>query len=513
MYNPLQYGLQEGLQGLRMKSETENRTRTSPGTGKPLHSRLRHAVFAVLGLLLAAVAVFLADGRHPQFHVMTGLEVETPLGSPFEDPGVYAVLTGRLFGTWERRLPVRTVGTVDTSVPGTSELSYLTDYLFREYRCTRKVHVVDRTPPVITLYSREGDEVNWLEGYREEGFHAEDNPDGYLAAFVSAERRGNAIFYTVTDRAGNTATAERRPNYTVGPPELRLLGAQSLTLPAGLDRYADPGCTAADTFGHDMTGRVEVQGEVLPWRAGTYDLVYSVTNGAGDTVRTLRRVTVEAVPLPEPVEPEGKTIYLTFDDGPGPYTDRLLDVLDRYGARATFFVTCDQPDYFRCIARAHAAGHTVGIHTASHVYQEIYSGEAAFFEDFRRVRDLILEQTGEYPVICRFPGGSSNTVSEFNPGIMTRLASDVTDLGIQYFDWDVYSGDAGGKGATTESDRVFENVVSGIDGRRRAVVLQHDIKSFSVDAVEKIILWGQENGYTFRALDAASPPVHDDIAN
>ena len=187
--------------------------------------------------------------------------------------------------------------------------------------------------------------------------------------------------------------------------------------------------------------------------------------------------------------------------------------MDQYSVRATFFVTCDQPDFFRCIARAHAAGHTVGIHSASHVYSEIYSSEEAFFEDFQKVRDLIFEQTGEYPSICRFPGGSSNTVSEFNPGIMTRLASDVRDLGYQYFDWDVYSGDAGGKGAAAESDTVFANVTEGIGDSHHAVVLQHDIKGFSVDAVEKIILWGLENGYTFRALDAGSPPAHFDIAN
>jgi peptidoglycan/xylan/chitin deacetylase (PgdA/CDA1 family) len=96
---------------------------------------------------------------------------------------------------------------------------------------------------------------------------------------------------------------------------------------------------------------------------------------------------------------------------------------------------------------------------------------------------------------------------------MTSLASDVRDLGYQYFDWNVYSGDAGGTGATTQAETVVSNVTEGIGDRQTAIVLQHDIKGFSVDAVEKIILWGLENGYTFRALDAGSPPAHEKIAN
>ena len=121
-----------------------------------------------------------------------------------------------------------------------------------------------------------------------------------------------------------------------------------------------------------------------------------------------------------------------------------------------------------------------------------------------------MEQTGAETRLYRFPGGSDNTVSSFNPGIITRLASALTDMGYQYFDWDVKSGDAG---ETTSADQVFRNVVEGMEGRDSAIVLQHDIKPFSVDAVERIILWGRENGYVFRALDLTSPPAHFEIAN
>ena len=72
------------------------------------------------------------------------------------------------------------------------------------------------------------------------------------------------------------------------------------------------------------------------------------------------------------------------------------------------------------------------------------------------------------------------------------------------------SKDAGG---ARTAQQVFENVKAGVSTRKSSVVLQHDIKEYSVDAVEMILQWGLENGYTFRALDPSSPGCHHKIAN
>ena len=221
-----------------------------------------------------------------------------------------------------------------------------------------------------------------------------------------------------------------------------------------------------------------------------------------------RTVNVVPVPQPDKVDPGDKIIYLTFDDGPGPYTEQLLDVLDAYNVKATFFVV--DTAYSDLIAEEFARGHSIGIHTATHNYDLIYSSEEAYFADLQHMQDLIVELTGQRTTLVRFPGGSSNTVSKFNPGIMTTLAADLTDMGYQYFDWNVSSGDAG---ETTSTQKVFENVINGVQWQNVSIVLQHDIKDFSVDAVEKIILWGLNNGYTFLPLDSTSPTSHHRIAN
>ena len=157
-----------------------------------------------------------------------------------------------------------------------------------------------------------------------------------------------------------------------------------------------------------------------------------------------------------------------------------------------------------------AEGHAVGIHTASHNYKKIYASEEAFFADQQIVQDIIIAQTGKPTKLMRFPGGSSNTISRFNPGIMSRLAAAVTEKGMRYFDWNADSNDAGG--ASTSSE-VASNIKNGILSNRYANVLQHDIKGFSVNAVEEVIQWALNKGYSFAALDETSPTCHHGINN
>ena len=210
----------------------------------------------------------------------------------------------------------------------------------------------------------------------------------------------------------------------------------------------------------------------------------------------------------EVVIPEGKTIYLTFDDGPGKYTEKLLETLKKYNAKATFFVTDTR--YIHLLADIAEDGHAIGVHSASHVYKEIYASEEAYFRDFEIMYNKIYELTGIRTTLVRFPGGSSNRVSRFCPGIMTRLTKLVKEYGFQYFDWNVDSFDSV---SATTAQQVYRNVISKVSGKQCSIVLQHDIYGYSVDAVEKILQWGLANGYQFLSLEATSPGFHQTVVN
>ncbi|MBO7657295.1 polysaccharide deacetylase [Candidatus Saccharibacteria bacterium] len=203
-------------------------------------------------------------------------------------------------------------------------------------------------------------------------------------------------------------------------------------------------------------------------------------------------------------------VYLTFDDGPGDHTERLLDILDTHNIKVTFFVTGRGSD--ETIKRESDEGHTVAMHTWSHKYNYVYASVANYFADLAQIADRVKNVTGKESNIIRFPGGSSNTVSARYDGrtkIMSTLVNEVTARGYTYFDWNVDSDDAG---RAKSADVVYNNVVSHLKPGAN-VVLQHDIYDYSVDAVERIIEYGEANGYVFLPIKEDTAPVHHGVNN
>lgn len=282
-------------------------------------------------------------------------------------------------------------------------------------------------------------------------------------------------------------------------PEITINGEEVKSLKVG-DGYEELGARAVDDCDEVEVG---ISGEVDTNKVGIYNIIYSAVDLSGNKAEVRR--TVSVVP-----EYHG-TIYLTFDDGPGPYTSELLDVLAMYGVKATFFVTGRGDD--ELIAREYNEGHAIGLHTFSHDYAYIYSGVDEFFDDLYRVQERVRNITGENSFLMRFPGGSSNTVSmryDGNTHIMSQLVGEVGARGFTYFDWNISSGDAGG---VLNTDDVRDNVIERLVEYGDSVVLQHDIKDFSVAAVEGIIQYGLMNGYEFKKLDAGSFKAHHGVNN
>lgn len=293
-------------------------------------------------------------------------------------------------------------------------------------------------------------------------------------------------------------------------PEIKLKGGNEIHWRLGKE-FKDPGYTAVDDVDGDVTANVAVEGNVDTNTEGSYTLTYKVKDSSGNETTVERKVTVEQKKEPVVTDPADKVIYLTFDDGPGPYTQKLLDILDKYNVKATFFVTHGYPNYENLIGEEARRGHTVAVHSYTHKYDQIYRSVDAFFEDFNKMNDVIKAQTGQESSILRFPGGSSNTVSKkYCPGVMTALTNEMNNRGILYADWNVSSGDAG---ETTSTQQVVTNVINGIQKNHVSTILQHDIKDFSVNAVEQIIQWGKSNGYTFLPLTEHSPMFHQPVAN
>lgn len=466
-------------------------------------------VFLVLALISALL--FALNGEKTEILMLGDEEMTVEYGSEFVDPCVEIVRSGKVFKFMNSVELVPAAEQMTTDTLGKFKIHYLVVSDGEEQRFERIVNVVDTTPPVITVTDPAGAEGgSWMNGYSEPEVSAFDLRDGDLSEQVRVTHLDGLTVYSVTDSQGNEAVLEREPPKGSAAPEILLTGGSDYTVAAAMD-WVEPGYSVVDSDGTDLSELVTVSGYVQSYKLGDYTLSYQLSNGRGDLVRAERKVHVVAAERKEAVIPEQKTIYLTFDDGPGPYTDRLLDILAKYDVKATFFVTGNYPDYYDCIQRAYEEGHAIGVHTFTHDYRQVYRGVQAYFDDFKQCEELIYEYTGSYTTLFRFPGGSSNTVSSFNPGIMGMLATYMRDMGYYYFDWNVSSGDASTVQIPTYD--VYRNVINGCAQYDTNVVLQHDVKDFSVNAVEDIIQWGLANGYQFLPLQEDSYGARHKIFN
>ena len=457
----------------------------------------------------AVRSVRVVDTARPEITLSGDAAVTLPVGTEYQEAGYSAAdnYSGDLTSA------VSVSGTLDPAVPGSYILTYaVSDSSGNETQVTRTVTYIDVTAPVITLTGEAVMELDNGAVYEEPGFAAMDDCDGDVTAMVTVEGTvdGNTagsytLVYTVTDAGGNVATAERTVTVKdLTPPELTLEGETYIALTIGYT-FEEPGFTATDNCDGDLTEQVVITSDVNMFLPGTYTVTYTVTDAAGNTATAYRTVVMCEIQA----KTSGGIIYLTYDDGPSGYTSRLLDLLDSYGVKATFFVV--NTGYGETMARAAASGHTIAIHSASHNYDKIYSSEEAYFNDLYYMQSIIQSYTGQTPMMIRFPGGSSNSVSNFNPGIMTRLVQLVEEKGFRYFDWNVSSGDAGG--VTNGWVEVAYNVIRGVSTRSTSVVLMHDSNGMCIRATERIIQWGLANGYTFAALTYGGPSCHHGVTN
>ena len=187
-----------------------------------------------------------------------------------------------------------------------------------------------------------------------------------------------------------------------------------------------------------------------------------------------------AAPAPAPTT-GNKVIALTFDDGPGPYTAHLLDVLDQYGAKATFFLIGSKVSSQANVVRSiHARGHQLGNHSWSHPELPKLPVDQIAGE-IDRTNDAIKQATGVTPSILRPPYGAVNGV------VLEQLRL----RGMSSILWSVDTRDW----ADRNSDIVCSRAVAG--ARPGAVILMHDIHQTSVGAVPCILSALKQQGYSF----------------
>lgn len=221
-----------------------------------------------------------------------------------------------------------------------------------------------------------------------------------------------------------------------------------------------------------MQGEMVIEGNILYSEAADYVPAKPVASGILDEANLAEATDVHKV-------------YLTFEDGPSDRTIEILDVLKAKNVKATFFVVGkedarSQEIYKRIVAE----GHTLGMHSYSNKYSELYFSEDNFKQDLSKLRGYLLGITGTESIYYRFPGGSSNQITNVP---MENLIHYLNQQGIVYYDWNVSAGDATASAYT--ADEIVANVTEDVVKYKTSVVSLHDSDTVGIDkkALEQLI--------------------------
>ena len=258
---------------------------------------------------------------------------------------------------------------------------------------------------------------------------------------------------------------------TIGQLTIQLEELKTEMRTAGQENLPDKQANLTDEQDNQTVG----QGHPVSGEAGRERSGYELENR--------KPIEAEEAGQQEPVA--AHRVYLTFDDGPSIYTQDILDILDRYEVKATFFVVGKETDAAKeSLCDIVARGHTLGMHSYSHKYSEVYASVDAFAEDFVKLRDYLKEVTGVESTVYRFPGGSSNTVSAHD---MWEYADYLEECGVRFFDWNIASGDGGSVLLPVET--LVKNATEDIPKNGTSVILLHDSgdKRTTVEALPIIL--------------------------
>ena len=404
---------------------------------------------------------------------------------------------------------------IDASKVNTKKLGkYEIDYTVKDKVYKLPVEVVDTKAPEIKTQELDidlGMEVKAEDFITE--IKDQTKTKCYFEKNYKFDKAGKQnITVVVEDEGGNKAKKETTINIVEDKEKPTIEGLSDLTVKVGNKTNYLSGLTIKDN--RDKDPKVDIDSSQVDLnKIGEYTVKYTVTdrsNNIGEytrTVKVVKNVTPKKIGMSDE-----KIVYLTFDDGPSANTGKILDILDKYNAKATFFVTGNGKKYNKYIKEAHDRGHTIGLHTYSHDYKKVYSSVNAYFDDLNKVGQMVKDEIGYVPHYIRFPGGSSNTTSKkYSKGIMTTLVMEVQNRGYQYYDWN---------GDTTDAARnnqpVSILVKNGTSSHAKNInILAHDTqaKSTTVDALPKIIEYYQSKGYQFKAIDDTSFTPHHHVNN
>ena len=182
------------------------------------------------------------------------------------------------------------------------------------------------------------------------------------------------------------------------------------------------------------------------------------------------------------LNPDGKYVALTFDDGPSSkVTPRILQTLEQHEAKATFFMLGKRVEMYPAIAAQVAAeGHEIANHTFSHPNLKKLSHKE-MTEEIEKTNKLIEITTGVTPTLFRPPYGI------YSQDILNYTASNNYSTIL----WSVDSLDWKSRNPAAIKKEILSNITN------KSIVLMHDLHTATAEALPDLLMTLKQEGYEF----------------
>lgn len=190
----------------------------------------------------------------------------------------------------------------------------------------------------------------------------------------------------------------------------------------------------------------------------------------------------------------GRVAYITIDDGPSKYTDKIIEILDKYNAKGTFFmIDRNMKNYPEQVKNIVESGNTAGFHSVSHDIHELYRNSISAKEEFDINKKTFYDITGQESSLVRLPYGSK-------PYTPSESYKTLVDAKYKIWDWNVDTEDW-----KSNSNQILENVKTHSNNEGDIVVLIHE-KRQTVEALDEILKYLSEEGYELLPISQSQDP-------
>lgn len=341
---------------------------------------------------------------------------------------------------------VKISGNININKIGNYEITYQ----LKNYKKTCKVSVKDTKAPDLKLKAYKAD---MKEDVKPESFVESIKDDSKVSLSFKkkpTKDKKQTITIIAKDEHGNKAMKETTLTL-VKDIEKPIIHTDTISVYVGSKPNYKSYIEVTDNL--DSKPKIKIDSsKVKTKKTGTYKLLVTATDRSGNKAKAKINVTVE--------EPS-KVVYMTFDDGPSENTDKILKILKKYDAKATFFVTGNNQKYNSSIKKAADQGNTIS--------------------------------------------------AQYSQGIMSALDNMVHEKGYEYFDWNCSSGDAASNTVPTQD--IVRNATS--CDYEQIMILFHDSspKTTTVEALPEIIKSYKERGYVFKGISDDTPIFHHGVNN